>query len=450
MIFKSFKGKLVIRVFFLLITLSIPAVLLMQGWAELFVFLVPLIMYQVWELIRFLSHAQDELIRFIESVQYRDFSRFYDEKKAGSDVLTLRKGFNEINATFLSISKEKEAQHHNLQKIMEMVDTGILSYKVENGEIVLMNEALKKLLHIPYIKNLSTLAKRNPGIYNELQAVQPGQNRIGSIQSSHLEKQTYKVLLSATAFQQDGSTFKLVVFQNINEALDENESQAWQKLLNVMTHEIMNSIAPISSLANTLKHRLHTIGTEGLSSHDAEDLELGISSIEQRSKGLLRFAETYRSLSKITTLNQETIYLHETFANLKRLMQPTLLQKNVELEVLIAEQHLSLQADPNLLDQVLINLLVNAIEAVKEKPEPHITLSAHRSENHKILISIADNGTGMTKEIQDKIFIPFFSTKKQGSGIGLSLCKQIMMLHRGNIQVQSVEGEGTVFTLRFG
>jgi two-component system nitrogen regulation sensor histidine kinase NtrY len=217
-----------------------------------------------------------------------------------------------------------------------------------------------------------------------------------------------------------------------------------------MTHEIMNSVAPISSLAETLKHRLQqsvtSLNDDGGS---LDDLELGIDTIKRRSEGLLKFAETYRNLNKITTLNLKKVYVRELFGNLLQLMQPTLEQKNIELETILKETDLQLEIDINLIEQVLINLVVNAIEAIKDNPTPKIFLSAYIASNHKSVIKIADNGNGMPPELMDKIFVPFFSTKKSGSGIGLSLCKQIMMLHHGNIQVQSVEGEGTAFFLQF-
>jgi len=180
-----------------------------------------------------------------------------------------------------------------------------------------------------------------------------------------------------------------------------------------------------------------------------EDLELGIETIRRRSEGLLKFAETYRNLNKITAPLLKKIYARDLFENLHRLMQPTLDQKNIDIEIILKDPDLSLDADTNLVEQVLINLVVNAIEAVKERPDPRIVLSANQALNNKVILKVADNGTGMSMELLDKIFIPFFSTKKSGSGIGLSLCKQIMMLHKGNIQVQSVEGEGTAFLLSF-
>ena len=450
MVFKRYEGRLVIRVVLLLLSLSIPAIVIVKGWPEVLVFLVPLILYQVMELLRFLRQAQEELNQFLEAIKYRDFSRYFDEKEDSAELKELREGFNQINATFKTINQEKETQYQNLQKIMELVDTGIMSYNLQSGEVFLMNESLKKLLHVPFLKTIQALAKRDPTLCKEIQALPPGHSKIALAQTSNLEKSDFKLLLSATAFQNEGNTFKLVAFQNVNEALDETESKAWQKLLNVMTHEIMNSVAPISSLADTLKNRLQETAVKGALPDDIEDLVVGISTIKRRSEGLLRFAETYRNLNKITTLNLATISVKELFLNLHQLMQPTLAQKNITQEIKVKDQDFPLRVDPNLLDQVLINLLVNAIEAVKDEPDPRIILSAYIAADRKKVIRVADNGIGMSKEVQEKIFIPFFSTKKQGSGIGLSLCKQIVMLHKGTIQVQSEEGKGTTFILRFG
>ncbi|GHA55934.1 sensor histidine kinase [Pontibacter akesuensis] len=448
--FKNFEGRLLLRVGLLLVTLSAPALLVVNGLSEALVFLLPLLAYQVVELVQFLRQAQDELNQFVESVHYRDFTRYFNEKKAPTQLETLRKGFNEINSTFKLINQEKETQHLHLQRILELVNTGILSYNLDSGEILLMNEALRKLLQVPFMKTVQALEKRDPGLYAAVQRLQPGNTTLATAHTSSLDKSTFKILLSAAEFKSEGHSYKLIAFQNVNEALDETEAQAWQKLLNVMTHELMNSIAPISSLANTLKARLHETATTGATPEDLEDLEIGISTIKRRSEGLLKFASTYRNLSKITKLNEEEISIRELFANLKRLMLPTLQQKQIKLDVALMEQDITLQADPNLLDQVFINLLVNAIEAVKDRPAPQITLEAFTAPDGKVVVTIADNGMGMSREVQEKIFIPFFSTKKQGSGIGLSLCKQILMLHRATIQVQSEEGLGTVFTLRFG
>ena len=431
----------------LFITLSATSFLLVQGWYVYLLIVTPIIFYQLIDFYKFNKKAHDELDQFVESIHYRDFSRSFDVKHAPLEVQALRQGFNEINTTFKVISKEKETQYQYLQKILELVDTGILSYEELEGQVVWMNESLKRMLQLPYLKTIHSLKKRDESLYDQIISLKPGDGRIAT---AHLETSSFKVLLSATAFQTEGKIYRLIAFQNVNEALDETESKAWQKLLSVLTHEIMNSVAPISSLADTLKHRLQqSVAVLSNESGSVDDLELGIETIKRRSEGLLKFAETYRNLNKINTLNLKKVYVRDIFENLLQLMQPTLEQKNIEIETILKDPDLSLDADTNLLEQVLINLVVNAIEAVKEKEHPKIVLSAYMNSNKKPVIKVADNGSGMPAEILEKIFIPFFSTKKSGSGIGLSLCKQIMMLHKGNIQVQSIEGEGTAFLLQF-
>jgi signal transduction histidine kinase len=447
MSFKNYHYKLLLRVVLLFITLTAASFILVRQWWVYLLLVVPVIIYQLVEFYRFQRKTHDELDQFVESVHYRDFSRYFDVKHAPVEVQSLRQGFNEINSTFKVISKEKETQYQYLQKILELVDTGILSYEEKNGEVVWMNESLKKMLQLPYLKTIHSLSKRDNELYKEIISLKPGENRIAT---AHMEKSSFKALLSATAFQTEGKVYKLIAFQNVNEALDETESKAWQKLLSVLTHEIMNSVAPISSLADTLKNRLQqSVPVLSNESGSVDDLELGIETIKRRSEGLLKFAETYRNLNKITTLNLKNIYVRDVFENLLQLMQPTLEQKKIELETILKDTDLLLEVDPDLLEQLLINLVVNAIEAVKDRPGPQIVLSAYQNNNRKTVIKVTDNGPGMPPELLEKIFIPFFSTRKSGSGIGLSLCKQIMMLHKGNIQVQSVEGQGTAFLLQF-
>jgi signal transduction histidine kinase len=445
--YKVFKWRILLRVFLLFLSLTVGAFLIVKEYYTFLLIVGPVIIYQVLEFYRYQEKTHNELQQFVESVHYRDFSRYFDVKHAPADIQPLRQGFNEINTTFKVISKEKETQYQYLQRILELVDTGILSYEETTGEIVWMNESLKRMLQLPYLKTIHSLKRRDEELYTAISELKPGESRIAT---AHLERDSFKVLLSATAFQTDNKLFKLVAFQNVNEALDETESKAWQKLLSVLTHEIMNSVAPISSLAETLKNRLKKSSPSTVSDPGSvDDLEVGIETIRRRSEGLLKFAETYRNLNKITTLNLKKVYVRDLFENLLRLMAPTLEQKNIELETILKDTDLVLEADTDLIEQILINLVVNAMEAVKDSPRPGIILTAYISNNRKPVIKVADNGHGIPPEVLDKIFIPFFSTRKSGSGIGLSLCKQIMMLHKGTIQVHSKEGEGTAFLLQF-
>jgi two-component system, NtrC family, nitrogen regulation sensor histidine kinase NtrY len=452
---KKYEINILLRLLLLLITMGASVFLLLKSFLVYAVLVFIIIIYQVWELLRFITKSNFELDQFIESIHYRDFSRHFDVKNAPEPVKDLRKGFNEINSTFKLISREKEMQYIYLQKILELVETGIISYEAESGELIWMNDSFKKIMGIPYLKTIHSLEKRDASLYQDVLSLKPRDTKITSITT---DKNSFKILISASTFQTDDKIYKLIAFQNVNAVVDETESQAWRKLLSVMTHEIMNSIAPISSLADTLSRQLSAMSHEpptGNSKLIADgswlktDLQVGIETIQKRSEGLLKFAETYRNLNKITTLNLKKVYARDLFENLYQLMHPTLEAKNIELEIILKNPDLQLDVDTNLIEQALINLLVNAIEAVKEVEHAKIQLSAYISPNNKIILKIADNGSGMSEEVLDKIFIPFFSTRKSGSGIGLSLCKQIMMLHKGQIQVQSTEGEGTAFSLQF-
>jgi two-component system, NtrC family, nitrogen regulation sensor histidine kinase NtrY len=447
MIFKRYEWRLLLRVLFLFITLAITSIIAVQGQYLYLVITCPMLVYELIEMIRFQKKAQDEVSQFVESIHYRDFSRHFDVRKAPNELKPLRKGFNEINTTFKLISRERETQYHYLQKILELVDTGILSYESDNGEIGWINEAFKRLIGVPYLKTIHSLGKREPALYLEVIKIKPGESKIVSMTR---DQQLIKILINASVLRSDDKVYKLVAFQNVSEALDETESKAWQKLLSVMTHEIMNSVAPISSLADTLKNRLQSpeIANSPVSSQ-LEDLELGIDTIKRRSEGLLKFTESYRNLNKITKLDLKKILVRDLFENLNSLMQPTMEKKHIELEIVLRDPALAIEADINLLEQVMINLIVNAIDAVKDKENPRISLSAELQANNRTVVKVADNGMGMPTELLDKIFIPFFSTRKTGSGIGLSLCKQIMLLHKGNIQVQSADGKGSAFLLQF-
>lgn len=440
--------KILVKTIVLAIVIFGISFLLLQEQYLFALLLTPVFIWLIVEFYKFHKKSQQDVEEFVQSVHYRDFSRYFDVKHAPAELQMLRKGFNDINTTLKVISKEKETQYQYLQKILELVDTGILSYELESGTIVWMNESIKKLLNVPYLKSVQSLDRRYPALCTQVVEIKPGEAIISDIPVEH---NNMKVLMSATAFQTEGKVYKLIAFQNINAALDETESKAWQKLLRVMTHEIMNSVAPISSLAETLRNLLSQ-SKENVSEANQnlfDDIVLGMDTIKRRSEGLLKFAQTFRNLNQITQLNLRQFYVRDLFENMHRLMMPSFQQKGIETEIILKDPDLQIEADLELLEQVCINLLLNAIEAVKDRPEPRIILVASVNANKRPFIKIADNGPGIAPDVMDKIFIPFFSTKKSGSGIGLSLCKQIMMLHKGHINVQSSTGEGTAFTLTF-
>lgn len=443
-----FSVLLTLQVLLLVASLAALACCISYGMALwMAAFLILLILYQCRRLIRLNTKILSEFQELAATIRYRDFSRHFDTLRGSAYHRELHSGFNEICGTVTAICLEKEMQYQYLQKIIELVDTGILSYRLDSGEVLWINQSLKKLLGIPVLKNFNALQQRNELLFSDLQSLGNGQGQIISIT---VNSSLSKVLVAAGTFVMDRVEYRVMAFQNVNEALDEAESKAWQRLLNVMTHEIMNSVAPISSLAGTLKKLLEKVKNDSVDPRSViDDIELGINTIMRRGEGLLVFAETYRNLSKITELNISSIRVNNLFEHISQLMLPSLTQKQIELEIILKDPLINIEADISLIEQVLINLTVNAIEAVKGKPAPRITLSAMLNADKRPVLKVSDNGAGISGEVADKIFIPFFSTRKNGNGIGLTLCKQIMMLHRGNIQVQTAVGEGTCFSLLF-
>ena len=444
--FESFSSRIIIRVILLMLSISVLAWFMgSEHWYSLL--LIPFILYQCYQLIVINKKWLTEFQELVEAIHYRDFSRRFYSKRSPRYLQQMYKGFNEICDTITVINREKEMQYQYLQKIIELVDTGILSYRIDTGEVLWMNRSLKMLLNIPSLKNFHALQKRNESLYEILQSLGHERSVVIPITVDSVQS---KALVAAEIFTMKDVSYRLLAFQNVNEALDEAESKAWQRLLNVMTHELMNSVAPVASLAGTLKNLLERTKDETASAESlVEDIELGIDTIMRRSEGLLSFAETYRNLSKITELNIAKVQVSSLFEHISQLMQPSLTQKNIELEVILKDPLMVIDADVSLVEQVMINLILNAVEAVKGTPEPHIILSAALNAGTHPIIKVIDNGAGIPDEVMDKIFIPFFSTRKNGNGIGLSLCKQIMMLHHGNIKVQSVTGKGTCFSLLF-
>lgn len=438
---RKFRRLIFFRAFMLFLGLTLLAYLLFNGNYFYALLLLPFCIWLLWFTIRSQIRTYQELQEFAEAAKYRDFTRQFAIDRASIEIQPLRVAFNNINEVFKKISSEREVQYQYLQKILELVDTAIISYEEENGKVMWINESFKALFDIPYFSTISALEKKNKGLYDQIIKSVPGDNGLFTFDT---EQGSMKLQLHISNFQTAEGKYRLIALQNINAALDETESKAWQKLLSVLTHEIMNSIAPISSLADTIKNRL-----EGLPYvEELDDIRLGTETIKRRSEGLLKFAGTYRTLNKITQLDLTSIKAADLFENLYLLLEPTLIKKGIELDIILKDPSIELLVDINLIEQVLINLLLNAIEAVKDTSNPYIRLQALPL-NGRVQIKVSDNGKGMPQHIMDNIFTPFFTTRKTGSGVGLTLSKQIMLLHKGNILANSEEGKGSTFTLQF-
>lgn len=390
---------------------------------------------QVWALVRYLNRQNQELTHFLDGLRQGDFSDNLQVARAPASVRQARQLLGELNQTFARLTRQKQEDHLYLENILALIDTGILSFSETDGTVHRMNESLQRLLRVPYLKSIGGLARRDAILHETLRALRPGQQRVVKIGGQ-------AVLLSMTGFVDEGGRQRLVAFQPVADVLDDTETQAYAKILRVLTHEIMNSVAPIASLAATLQARLTTAPAV------PEEVKTGVGVIQKRSEGLLQFTRTYRQLSRLSATALDDVPLFPLVDDVLTLLEPMLAARQIEPEVIMPDPTVTIRADRSLIEQVLINLVTNAIDALGNVPQPQLTVLAHRIST-RVEVALTDNGTGISADRIDDIFVPFFTTKEQGSGIGLSLSRQIMHLHGGSLRVESGEGRGSTFTLTF-
>ncbi|WP_079689743.1 sensor histidine kinase [Ohtaekwangia koreensis] len=446
--FKDFRTRVILRVIMLGVTMA----LLMYMVARpnmLFAALLmgTIIVLQLAEIFRFVSQTNRKLTRFLESVKYSDFiSGFASDNKLGKSFKDLNLAFNEVLEAFRKARSEKEEHGQYLNTVVQQVRTGILSFDVD-GNVQLINANAKRFMGISSIKNINELIAINPKLYHSINSVESGK--------SELYKGSNELYLTvqATELRIRGTDVKLITLQNIQPELQKQELEAWQNLTRVLRHEIMNSITPISSLTSTLREILdHDMEKKGnhyeLKDEGADDLREGLSTIENRSKGLIKFIDAYREYTSLPKPKIATVRLKSLLEHVAQLMKTELKKTNIKFHVECLSEYLTIQADLEMIEQVLINLLKNAIEALGETEEPSLELIG-RYDGAAVLIEVIDNGQGIIKEAIDHIFVPFYTTKRTGSGIGLSLSRQIMQMHNGSITVESEPDVKTIFTLRF-
>lgn len=440
---KNFRFILVIRVCILAISILIFAYILFKSnFIASLVILVLLIIYQIYSLIRFIDTTNKQLTRFLQSIKYSDFSQSFTRYKLGSSYKELNDAFNEVIAEFQKARTEKEEHSRFLQTVIQHVGVGLISFN-QDGKIEFINNAAKKTLKISFLQNIHSLNNINQGLGEYLLNIKSGEKKTVKLMGND---DIIQLIVYATEFKMRSQKYTLLSLQNIQSELEEKEMEAWQKLIRVLTHEIMNSITPISSLAATVNEM---VDRDPKDEETVNDIKIAVDTIKKRSEGLIRFVDSYRSLTHVPKPDFQIFLIKDLFSRVEKLMVSELVKNNIKLLCSIEPEKLELTADPELIEQVIINLLINSIHSLKDKSNPEIKLIAHLDDRGKIIIRVIDNGPGISEELHEKIFIPFFSTKKSGSGIGLSLSRQIMRSHGGSIRVSSKPNIETVFTLKF-
>ncbi len=409
-----------------------------------------LLVYQVYSLIHYVELTNREISRFLLSIRYADFSQSFPQKGRGKAFDELSAAIGDVVQQFQKIREEKEEHFLYLQTIVQHIGVGLIAF-TPDGQVTLLNNAAKRILGIHHLVDIRSLGRLSDELVSTLFRLRSGERALSRLE---LQGEALQLIINATELKVHGQLQTLVSIQNIQSELDEKEMEAWQKLVRVLTHEIMNSLTPISSLASTVNDMLRpdpdaTSTNATVPAETIRDVRGAVETIEKRSKGLLHFVDAYRNLARIPRPNFSIIRLEALFHRVEQLMKEHLSSNGISYSSFVEPESLELTADPELIEQVLINLLRNAVDAVVGHSARSISMTGRIGDNGRVTVEVWDSGPGISKDMQERIFVPFFTTKPEGSGIGLSLSRQIMRLHNGSIRVNSDSGKGTSFLLRF-
>ena len=449
MIIRNFKFNTVIRVLAIIVLVFAMFVTIFQFEYKITPILLGiLIIFQVIDLLRYIQKTNRYLISFLESIRYTDFSRSFKLEGLGTAFDEMKDAFNDVIYDFQKVRSEKVEQYHYLQNVIQHIGIGLIAFE-KDGSIEMINNSAKKLFQVNRLRNISDLNSYSVELVKKLGNMKSGERALIQVVNNDSMMQ---LAVYATEFKIKTRKIILVSIQNIQLELEEQEMEAWQKLIRVLTHEIMNSITPIASISSTMNEIIKDINIDEIRLIDDEtfiDIRNSLQIISKRSNGLIHFVQSYRNLTKVTKPNFTIIPIKGIVNSVHILFKNELETKNIKCIIDIFPPNLELTVDEKLIEQVLINLIKNSMHVLAKTENPKIVIKAFLYPKGRVAIQVIDNGPGIIAEVIDKIFIPFFTTKPEGSGIGLSLSKQIMRMHGGTIAVQSKLDEETSFTLRF-
>jgi two-component system, NtrC family, nitrogen regulation sensor histidine kinase NtrY len=409
------------------------------------------ISFGVW-----LNRTNKKLAFFFSAVRNDDTSLIFPEEEGFSNEKLLNRSLNELNNKLKNAKINIELQEKFYKNIMEKIRTGIISFD-KNGVVEFTNPEIKRMFNLDQISHINKLRNIDPKLVELLEKMESGEQKRINVKVNHN-------LLSLAVHSQtiiiQKREIKIVNLQDIKSELDTHEMDSWQKLIRILNHEIMNSVAPITSLSSTIsgfyKSGEDQKRPEYITPRIISDTIRGLNIIEEHGKGLIHFVESYRSLAQLPKPEFTLVKIKEFFERIMILINSGFDNDNNNNKVRplitssVTPDDITLVADDKLLAQVFINIAKNSIEAFgKYKEDDFISMNASRNPDGRVVLTIKDNGPGMDADTLEKIFVPFFTTKESGSGIGLSLSRQIVRIHNGNITCESVPGEGTIFTMLF-
>ncbi|WP_421797172.1 sensor histidine kinase [Haliscomenobacter sp.] len=446
MYLRTFASGLVLRILLIVVLIGAIAWALPQSnQMALTALLIILLLWRVVNLFNYVNITNRKLVRFLESVRYDDFSVRFAANQDDSTFRELSKQFNDVLDAFRQVRADKEANSQYLQTIVQHVNTGLLAFD-ESGRIELINNAALRLLGLYRLKTLKDLQEDNPELQSLLTNLISGESVLFQASADR------QLSISSTAIRMRGKLIKLVAIQNIQSELESKELEAWQNLTRVLRHEIMNSVTPIASLVSTMRD----IVQQEMEQPDHgptetwQDLNEALEVVENRTNGLMNFVNAYRTFTSIPKPNMDPVLVLPLVQRITSLFAPTLREKGIRLTYDIQPDGLEISMDQDQIEMVLINLIKNAVEILEGKPNARIDIRSSLDQTtQRATLEVSDNGPGIEPDKLEQIFIPFYTTKEDGTGVGLSLSRQILQLHGGVLGVESQLGNGARFSLVF-
>ena len=448
--FKRFSLFIVLRTILAMLTLIVLTYLVSNpGYHAATILAVAVLTFQLIELVRFVSKTNAELIRFFEAARHADYSQRFDLSNLGAGFDELGQAFGEILARLQTARTQHEETLRHLKAVVEHVPVPLLSVK-SNEQITLWNNSARRLFGTTPVINIQDLAVFNEHFPSQLLAMSAGERSLINIT---IDEMQHQLSIATTELIIDQQKEILISLQDIQSELDTAQLEAWQELVRVLTHEIMNSITPVASLAKTAADLVDDLSHQNQLPKELEeeltDISDAVKTVARRSDGLMSFVTSYRQLTRLPEPNKQNIDINELFTQVQAIACQHWAEQGIELSTQVNPSSLKVSVDQGMVEQVLINLLLNAEHAVQHAKSPKIALTAQLNARGRVTIDIIDNGSGIETELQEKIFVPFFTTKREGSGVGLALTRQVMLVHGGYVSLTSEQNQGSKFTLTF-
>ena len=450
MVFRFFVVALLLRLVLVGGAMALVVWLLLQpGYQSATLLSAIVLTLLVAELWRYVSRTNREVARFLDAVRFADYSQRFDFEKAGSGFASLGRTFTAIIDEMRERRTGQESEVRHLKALIEHIPVPLMTVHADNA-ITLQNNAARRLFGATHVTRVSDLGQFGAGFARAVDEAIPGDRELVTFT---VEGAEYRLTLAATEIIIQGNRERLISLQDIQSEIDATQAEAWQDLVRVLTHEIMNSITPVTSLAQTASELVDDVvrdaGPQSPHAEELEDVQNAVATVARRSDSLLQFIDSYRQISRLAPPEKKRVALADLFETVTSLARAEWDDPGVALTSAVEPSGLYVYADRDLLEPVLLNLLRNAWQATKGMERPTIELRGRLNRRGNTVIEVEDNGHGVPDEIATKIFVPFYTTREGGSGVGLALARQVMIAHGGFIRLGQKHAAGTTFTLTF-